>query len=239
MAIALDSNDSRFPFRKNVTALLTFSKVPVAKSNSAEGDDVFQNLWLGCIIAACANVVIAAGLNVQKYTHMKVSGHQQQADISSNTPRQPPPGGSASQCVQNQSNMSTASLKYYRYPLWWLGITLLVIGELGNFVAYGVAPASAIAPLGITCVIANVGIARVFLKETLRTSTLVGSFIGVAGAVLLVLFIAKENDTIFDPRGVEAAVTQPYFVLYLVSPPHPISNTSYQPLIHFFSWDYR
>ncbi len=42
---------------------------------------------------------------------------------------------------------------YTRYPIWWLGLVLMGLGELGNFTAYGFAPASLVAPLGTTAVI--------------------------------------------------------------------------------------
>jgi len=37
---------------------------------------------------------------------------------------------------------------YLRSGTWWIGILLMVLGEAGNFVAYGFAPASVVAPLG-------------------------------------------------------------------------------------------
>lgn len=42
---------------------------------------------------------------------------------------------------------------YYTSRLWWCGILLMGLGELGNFAAYGFAPASLIAPLGCVSVI--------------------------------------------------------------------------------------
>ena len=42
---------------------------------------------------------------------------------------------------------------YTRNPLWWLGVSLMIFGEVGNFSAYGYAPASLVAPLGTTTVI--------------------------------------------------------------------------------------
>ena len=37
---------------------------------------------------------------------------------------------------------------YLRSGTWWIGILLMIAGETGNFVAYGFAPASVVAPLG-------------------------------------------------------------------------------------------
>ena len=35
-----------------------------------------------------------------------------------------------------------------RIPIRWLGFTLMNVGEIGNFLSYGFAPASVVAPLG-------------------------------------------------------------------------------------------
>jgi len=44
-------------------------------------------------------------------------------------------------------------IHYTRNPLWWVGVSLMIFGEVGNFSAYGYAPASLVAPLGTTTVI--------------------------------------------------------------------------------------
>lgn len=45
------------------------------------------------------------------------------------------------------------SKPYYTSAMWWCGLVLMGVGELGNFAAYGFAPASLIAPLGCVSVI--------------------------------------------------------------------------------------
>ena len=44
-------------------------------------------------------------------------------------------------------------IHYTKDPMWWLGVVLMGLGEIGNFSAYGYAPASVVAPLGTTTVI--------------------------------------------------------------------------------------
>uniref|UniRef100_A0A3Q2EK95 NIPA like domain containing 2 n=1 Tax=Cyprinodon variegatus TaxID=28743 RepID=A0A3Q2EK95_CYPVA len=65
------------------------------------------------------------------------------------------------------------SKPYYMSAMWWCGVVLMGVGELGNFAAYGFAPASLIAPLGCVSVIGNAVISVVFLKETIRPSDIV------------------------------------------------------------------
>lgn len=44
----------------------------------------------------------------------------------------------------------------YRSKLWWCGIILMGIGEIGNFAAYGFAAAMLVAPLGSVAVIGEI-----------------------------------------------------------------------------------
>ncbi|XP_076004606.1 NIPA-like protein 2 isoform X4 [Genypterus blacodes] len=82
------------------------------------------------------------------------------------------------------------SKPYYTSVLWWSGVVLMGVGELGNFAAYGFAPASLIAPLGSVSVIASAVISVVFLKETVRASDIVGGTLAVTGTYLLFIEVA-------------------------------------------------
>ena len=68
-------------------------------------------------------------------------------------------GISIFQKYTHMKNDKSESQKHYlRKPLWWIGFVLMVLGEVGNFSAYGFAPASLVAPLGTTTVIGSVWI---------------------------------------------------------------------------------
>ncbi len=43
---------------------------------------------------------------------------------------------------------NTKGVPYTQLPLWWLGLLFNAGGEVGNFLAYGMAPASVVSPLG-------------------------------------------------------------------------------------------
>ncbi|XP_078254168.1 NIPA-like protein 2 [Rhinoraja longicauda] len=89
------------------------------------------------------------------------------------------------------------SLKpYYKSKLWWCGIFLMGLGELGNFAAYGFAPATLVAPLGCVSVIASAAISVVFLKERLRSSDILGGSLTVLGTYLLVTFAINGQQEI-------------------------------------------
>ncbi|NXF02762.1 NPAL2 protein, partial [Smithornis capensis] len=76
----------------------------------------------------------------------------------------------------------------YKSKLWWCGISLLGLGEVGNFIAYGFAPVALIAPLGCVSVIGSAFISVFFLKKTVRTSDILGGTLAITGTYLLVTF---------------------------------------------------
>lgn len=82
---------------------------------------------------------------------------------------------------------------YLKSPYWWVGIILMTIGEAGNFLAYGFAPASIVSPLGVVAIISNCIIAPIFMKEHFRIRDLWGVLIAVGGAVTVVLSASESN----------------------------------------------
>jgi len=103
---------------------------------------------------------------------------------------------------------------YLKSPYWWVGIVLMVVGELGNFMAYGFAPASIVSPLGVVALISNCIIAPCLLKEKFRKRDLWGVLISVAGAVVVVLS-AKSSEEQIGPHEIWVMITRWEFELYL------------------------
>lgn len=66
-------------------------------------------------------------------------------------------------------------------------------GEIGNFTAYGFAPASLVAPIGTSAVVANAVLAFIFLKERIRIRDITGITLGVVGTFFLIKFSQKEE----------------------------------------------
>ncbi|XP_048761480.1 NIPA-like protein 2 [Ostrea edulis] len=120
--------------------------------------------------------------------------------------------------IQKYSHMKNAenpvSVHYTRDPLWWTGILLMGLGEIGNFSAYGFSPASLIAPLGTTTVVANMFLAALFLKEKIKAEHLFGSALAVIGAFLLIAFSAK-NERVLNGDEINQALIQLPFVIYI------------------------
>jgi hypothetical protein len=103
---------------------------------------------------------------------------------------------------------------YLKSPYWWVGIVLMVVGEMGNFMAYGFAPASIVSPLGVVALISNCIIAPCLLKEQFRKRDLWGVLISIAGAVVVVLS-AKSSEEQIGPHEIWVMITRWEFELYL------------------------
>ncbi|XP_052776292.1 NIPA-like protein 2 [Mya arenaria] len=119
--------------------------------------------------------------------------------------------------LQKYTHMKNEELEvkihYTRNPLWWAGVSMMIIGEVGNFSAYGYAPASLVAPLGTTTVIANMFLAAIFLKEKIGPENLFGSALAVVGAILVVGF-APKKEKILDGALLQTHLKNIGFIVY-------------------------
>ena len=103
---------------------------------------------------------------------------------------------------------------YLKSPYWWLGITLMTVGEAGNFLAYGFAPASIVSPLGVVALISNCVIAPFMLKERFRQRDAWGVLVAITGAVTVVLS-AKQSETKMGPDDLWYAIKRWEFMTYI------------------------
>lgn len=103
---------------------------------------------------------------------------------------------------------------YLRSPYWWAGIVLMTIGEAGNFLAYGFAPASIVSPLGVVALVSNCVIAPIMLKERFRKRDFLGVVVAIAGTVVVILS-ANSSETKIGPHDIWVMITRWEFELYL------------------------
>ncbi|XP_009976333.1 PREDICTED: NIPA-like protein 2 [Tauraco erythrolophus] len=109
-------------------------------------------------------------------------------------------------CAHLRLTCRTDPKPYYMSKLWWCGITLLGLGEVGNFTAYGFVPVALVAPLGCVSVIGGAFISVLFLKKTVRAADILGGTLTVTGTYLLVVFAPNE------PQELTARQVQNYLV---------------------------
>ncbi|CAO0796149.1 unnamed protein product [Mucor circinelloides] len=114
-----------------------------------------------------------------------------------------------------QEQTKSGDTEYLKSKLWWLGISLMILGEVGNFVAYGFAPASTIAPLGTTTLVANVILAPLMLKEVFRKRDLIGVILAVSGAAMVV-FSSNSEEVALSPELIMESITQMQSIIYFI-----------------------
>jgi hypothetical protein len=120
-----------------------------------------------------------------------------------------------SQLNSNLYDSQKSDSSYLRSPYWWGGIVLMTLGEAGNFLAYGFAPASIVSPLGVVALISNCVIAPIMLKEDFRLRDFWGVVTAVAGAVTVV-FSSKQQEKKLGPHEIWDAITTTEFEVYMV-----------------------
>ncbi|OAA71881.1 DUF803 domain membrane protein [Akanthomyces lecanii RCEF 1005] len=106
------------------------------------------------------------------------------------------------------------SSNYLKSPYWWAGQILITLGEMGNFLAYGFAPASIVSPLGVVALVSNCIIAPAMFHEKFRQRDFWGVVIAVGGVVTVVLS-AKTEETKLNPHDILDAITTTEFEIYL------------------------
>jgi len=117
--------------------------------------------------------------------------------------------------AHNENQRRPEPLPYVQLPLWWLGFCATLLGELGNFAAYGFAEASVIAPLGAVAVIANAFIAAHVLGEGFRMRDLLGCLFCIAGGSVIVASAPAHP----EDAGIDVFmenIQEPSFVAYIV-----------------------
>ncbi|KAI9178896.1 hypothetical protein H9P43_005558 [Blastocladiella emersonii ATCC 22665] len=173
---------------------------------------------IGVAVAVVGNLAISAALNIQKYAHMEASAIETSAATAASL--HAPVGlphhaeHPSAEPIGSQPVASSESNHFTQKPIWWLGVILMLIGETGNFMAYGFAPASVIAPLGTVALVSNAIIAPTCLGETFRRRDAVGVIAAIIGTVVIVAN-GKSSEALLDTASLLAAVLSLRFAIYM------------------------
>ncbi|XP_050010685.1 NIPA-like protein 3 isoform X2 [Alexandromys fortis] len=114
---------------------------------------------------------------------------------------------------------------YFKTKTWWLGLLLLLLGELGVFASYAFAPLSLIVPLSAVSVIASAIIGIIFIKEKWKPKDFVRryvlSFVGcglaIVGTYLLVTFAPNSHEKMTGENIARHLVSWPFLLYMLVA----------------------
>ncbi|KAL4739319.1 magnesium transporter NIPA-domain-containing protein [Aspergillus similis] len=102
---------------------------------------------------------------------------------------------------------------YLKNLWWWSGMTLMIIGEICNFVAYAFVDAILVTPLGALSVVITTILSAIFLKERLSFVGKVGCFTCILGSVVIALN-APEQSSVADIQEMKEYVIAPGFLSY-------------------------
>ncbi|CEG38096.1 hypothetical protein L915_21489 [Plasmopara halstedii] len=139
----------------------------------------------GAGLAVVASVVSNLGLNIQKYSHMSEAARP----VNERRP-------------------------YIRRPVWWIGLSLVILGSLGDFAAFGFATQSLVAALGGgSTLVANVFTAQCLNGEKLYKTDVSGVLFVIMG-VVMIAWISEPNVEYPLPE-LELRFVRTPFVVYI------------------------
>ncbi|KAI9048978.1 hypothetical protein LZ554_006827 [Drepanopeziza brunnea f. sp. 'monogermtubi'] len=233
----LDPTTASFPAAKlsQISSELLFNAI----SLFGEGSQLQRwSSLIGIITAVVGNILISFALNIQKYAHLRLHDERARRKEKMKTISKPGGGygatgisgqqtvkvdgvnGEADSLLSSSFNSQSSGFSheeqssYLKSPYWWGGIVLMTVGEAGNFLAYGFAPASIVSPLGVVALISNCVIAPIMLKERFRMRDFWGVLVAVGGAITVVLS-AKTEEQKFGPHEIWGAITTTAFKIYM------------------------
>ncbi|RPD59754.1 DUF803-domain-containing protein [Lentinus tigrinus ALCF2SS1-6] len=76
---------------------------------------------------------------------------------------------------------------YLKSPLWWIGMTMMILGEICNFAAYAFVEAIVVTPMGALSVVICAILSSLFLNEKLSFFGWLGCGLCVLGSVIIAL----------------------------------------------------
>ncbi|KAL9635282.1 MAG: hypothetical protein Q9164_003557 [Protoblastenia rupestris] len=102
---------------------------------------------------------------------------------------------------------------YLKNAFWWTGMTLMIIGEIFNFVAYAFVDAILVTPLGALSVVIATILSAIFLKERLSFVGKVGCFMCIIGSIVIVMN-APHQSSAATIQDMKKFVLAPGFLSY-------------------------
>ncbi|KAF5023704.1 hypothetical protein F66182_4270 [Fusarium sp. NRRL 66182] len=102
---------------------------------------------------------------------------------------------------------------YLKNFYWWAGMTLMIIGEICNFIAYAFTDAILVTPLGALSVVITAILSAIFLKERLSMVGKVACFLCIVGSIVIVMN-APHSSSVKDIQEMQSYFITPGFLTY-------------------------
>lgn len=102
---------------------------------------------------------------------------------------------------------------YLKNAYWWGGMTLMILGEVCNMVAYAFTDAILVTPLGALAVVVTTVLSAIFLKERLSMVGKVSCFLCIVGSVVIVMN-APHSSAVNNIQEMQKYAITPGFLSY-------------------------
>ncbi|KAL5392888.1 hypothetical protein DPSP01_000583 [Paraphaeosphaeria sporulosa] len=102
---------------------------------------------------------------------------------------------------------------YLKNFWWWSGMTLMIIGEICNFVAYAFVDAILVTPMGALTVVVAAILSAIFLKERLSFVGKIGCVNCIIGSIIIALN-APQQSAVSNIQDMKKLVIAPGFLVY-------------------------
>ncbi|XP_010897781.2 magnesium transporter NIPA1 isoform X2 [Esox lucius] len=102
---------------------------------------------------------------------------------------------------------------YLKDGVWWSGTLSMIVGQIGNFLAYNAAPAVVVAPLGALGVLFGAVLASFLLQEQLNVLGKMGCALCCCGSVVLIIH-SPTSESVTNSLELEERLADPVFVIY-------------------------
>jgi len=162
-----------------------FARNGVSDPNAAERPPIFR--VVGIILAVSSGVFIGSSFVLKKFGLLKANEKYQE--------------------------VAGEGYGYLKNAWWWSGMTLMIIGEILNFVAYAFTDAILVTPLGALSVVIATVLSAIFLKERLSLVGKVGCFLCIVGSVVIVLN-APKSSAVANIQQMQDFAISPGFLSY-------------------------
>ena len=157
-------------------------------------------IMTGVIIAIFASTSSNLGVNVQKYSFMQEEKrmHKEMKKMKWK------PGMDRPEAVP-----------YTMQWRWWIGMCMVVLGAIGDFACYGLAPQTIVTPMGSLSLVTNVGFAHFWLGEETNELDVVGTVLILVGATVAVAF-GDHDEQCYTMEELMRLYTNPWVIGELI-----------------------
>lgn len=125
---------------------------------------------------------------------------------------------------------------YLQNPIWWAGMSTMIVGEVANFAAYTFAPPILVTPLGALSVLIGAVLASFILKEELGRLGRVGCTLCLVGTVIIIMNAPEDQEIKTVDEMLNYAIQTREFVSCSSTQfTEAFSTLTYALLIHSFS----